>query len=191
MSTMTREGTERRHGTRPSPRHAGGARGAAAVAVAAPELEPRRETRPNHLRVVRTTERVRSRPRLRPGLAMVLTASLFLTLFAVAGAHTLLVQGQVQLDQVDAELATEQARYQVLREQVAELESPDRIVAAAHEQGMVTPDDLVYLQPRALDRSAVGPTTGDDSEPVDDPTAGGAPDQGWPAMKPLLEATAP
>jgi cell division protein FtsL len=167
-------------------------RGAAAVAVApapSPGPRPRPEARPDHLRVVAPSERARRG--LTPARAVLLTALLFATLFAVAVAHTMLVQGQVKLDRIDAELAVEQARYQQLRKDVAELESPARIVEAAHQQGMVTPDDLVYLQPAAPDPSAVGPTTGDDHEPGADPTVGVDPDSTWPMMKPLLEAPAP
>ena len=43
---------------------------------------------------------------------------------------------------------------------------------AANDMGMVTPDDLQYLQPPAPDASTVGPTTGDDDEPAADPTVG-------------------
>ena len=70
---------------------------------------------------------------------MVLTALLFIVLFAVAGAQSLLVQGQVRLDTVDKQLTEQQARYQELRKDVAEKESPERIVAAAHEQGWSRP----------------------------------------------------
>ena len=124
-------------------------------------------------------------------MAVLLTAAIFVTLLAVAMAQTVLVQGQVRLDELDAQLADEQARYQELRTDVAELESPDRIVEAAHEQGMVTPDDLLYLQPPAPDASAVGPTTGDDDEPAADPTVGADPDRAWSEVKPMLEAPAP
>jgi cell division protein FtsL len=126
-----------------------------------------------------------------PGLAVLLSAALFATLLAVAVSHTVLVQGQVRLDDLDAQLVAEQARYQVLRTKVASLESPDRIVEAAEAQGMVIPDDLVYLQPSAPDASAVGPTTGDDSEPGADPTVGVQPDHAWSDIKALLEAPAP
>ena len=105
-------------------------------------------------------------------MAVLLTAALFATLLAVAVAHTVLVEGQVRLDELDAQLVEEQARYQELRTEVAELESPARIVQAAHDMGMVTPDDLQYLQPPAPDASTVGPTTGDDDEPAADPTVG-------------------
>jgi cell division protein FtsL len=124
-------------------------------------------------------------------MAVVLTAALFATLLAVAVAHTVLVEGQVRLDQLDAQLVEEQARYQELRTAVARLESPDRIVRAAQEQGMVTPDDLVYLQPPAPDPSTVGPTSGDDDEPAADPTVGEDPERAWSEVKSLLEAPAP
>ena len=74
---------------------------------------------------------------------------------------------------------------------MAELESPERIVAAAQGQGMVAPDDLVYLQPPAEDPSTVGPTTGDEDEPAADPTVGADPDRSWASMKALLETPTP
>jgi hypothetical protein len=119
-------------------------------------------------------------------MAVVLTAALFATLLALAVSHTVLVEGQVQLDRLDARLVAEQARYQELRTEVAALESPPRIVHAAQQQGMVTPEDLVYLQPPAPDPSTVGPTTGDDDEPAADPTVGAGPDRAWSEVKPLL-----
>jgi cell division protein FtsL len=129
---------------------------------------------------------------------VLLSAALFATLLAVAVAHTVLVQGQVRLDDLDAELVEQQALYQELRTEVAELESPTRVVQAANEMGMVTPDDLTYLQPSAPDAAAVGPTTGDDHEPDADPTAGaggggGPSDPGhtWADVKPLLELPSP
>lgn len=176
----------------PELRRAYATRGAVAVAVApdpAPGPRARPEARPHHLRVVAPAERVRRS--LTPAMAVLLSAFLFATLFAVAIAHTVLVQGQVKLDRLDAQLTTEQARYQELRKDVAELESPTRIVDAAHEQGMVIPDDLVYLQPAAPDLSTVGPTPGDDHEPAAHPTVGADPDRTWAKMKPLLEGPTP
>jgi cell division protein FtsL len=115
-------------------------------------------------------------------VAVLLTATLFALLFALAMAHTVLVEGQVRLDELDRELTVEQARYQELRQEVATLESPERIVAAAHEQGMVTPDDLVYLQPPAADATTDTDVT---SEPAQ------SDDELWSNIKPLLEAPAP
>jgi cell division protein FtsL len=201
MTATTTDPRTRRHAaptrreTR-APRHTYATSGAAAMAVApaaqthpAPAPRPRPAERPNHLRVVAPSERVRRR--LTPGMAVLLTAALFATLLAVAVAHTVLVEGQVRLDQLDRQLVDEQARYQELRTEVAQLESPERIVQSANEMGMVTPDDLQYLQPPAPDASTVGPTTGDDDEPAADPTVGAEPDRPWADVKPLLEAPAP
>lgn len=139
---------------------------------------PRR--RPDHLRVVRPDEAPTGRGlrRLTPRAGLVLTAVLFLVLFAVAGAQSLLVQGQLRLDGAEKRLAAEQARYQELRKELAGMESPERIVAAAHAQGMVTPSDLVYLQPADADLGDTGATT------ADAPTSTG---RDWSSVKPLLE----
>lgn len=164
--------------------------GAAALAVA-PVLpsparpEPARAPRPRHLRVVAPSERTRRR--LSPATAVLASVGLLVVLFAVAVSQTVLVQGQARLDELDAQLAVEQARYQELRLDVAQMESPERIVAAAHERGMVTPDDLVYLQPSSPDLPPDG-TTG---QP--DPTVAGATDLGvaWSTVKPLLGEPTP
>ena len=181
---------------RPRRATSGGARyltrGAAAVAVdAQPLAAPRRgpAERPNHLRVVAPAERTRRR--LTPGMAVLLSAAIFVTLLAVAMAQTVLVQGQVRLDKLDAQLADEQARYQELRRDVAVLESPGRIVDAAHQQGMVEPDDLLYLQPPSPDASAPSTTAGAATAVTDGPTVGANPDRAWSEVKPMLEATGP
>jgi cell division protein FtsL len=165
---------------RPAPRAAYVSQGSAAVAPA-PEVNPRprREdpSRADHLRVVAPSER--RRRRVTPAAAVLLTATVFALLFGVAIAHTVLVEGQVRLDELDRELTVEQARYQELRQEVAALESPSRVVAAAHEQGMVTPEDLVYLQPPPAEPTS-DPDATTDPEPV--PTD----DQVWSNIKPLL-----
>jgi cell division protein FtsL len=159
-------------------------RGGAALAPApdrqvAPHPVPKTDAR--HLRVVAPSERVRRR--LTPAMGVVMTGLLFAMLFAIAIAHTLLVQGQIRLDGIDEKLTVEQARYQQLRNEVAGMESPARVVAAAQALGMVAPDDLVYLQPDAAVHSPNGGAgaTGSTSAPAG---------TDWSAMKPLLEAPA-
>jgi cell division protein FtsL len=140
--------------------------------------------------VVAPAERVRRR--LTPAAGVVLTAFVFVTLFAVAISQTLLVQGQIRLDGLDRQLATEQARYQELRKEVAEAESPARVVAAAEALGMVTPQDLVYLQPDASDASdAIEAPEAPDGSGTEVAGAPAAPRGGWSTVKPLLEAPAP
>lgn len=137
-----------------------------------------------HLRVVAPADRVRRR--LTPATGVLLTGLLFVTLFLIAIAHTLLVQGQLRLDGLDADLRVEQARYQVLRTKVAEMESPARVVAAAEQLGMVTPEDLVYLQP-AAPQATLPPEV----STSDVGLASSGPNATWGAVKPLLEALAP
>ncbi len=165
-------------------------RGGAALAAAPvrrPAPSPAPERVPRHLRVVAPAERVRRR--LTPATGVLLTALLFVTLFLVAIAQTVLVQGQIRLDGLDTQLTAEQARYQELRTQVAEMESPARVVAAAEAMGMVAPQDLVYLQPDATHGQSRPPAS-----PAPDPAEGdvvsGA-DSTWSVMKPLLESPAP
>ena len=158
--------------------------------AAAPVHAPRPNQRPrpvegpvrrhDHLRVVRPDERVRRR--LTPKAGVVLTVVLFVVLLAVAGSQSLLVQAQVRLDAVDKQLTAEQQRYQQLRKDLAEMESPERIVAAAQAQGMVTPSDLVYLQPDEPGSSS--PSSDADAEVA-------RTSERWSDVKPLLEAPTP
>jgi len=87
----------------------------------------------------------RRRARLLVVAAGLLTA---LTLFGVATAHVLLAQEQFRLAKLQTQAAAEQSRNEQLKLEVAQLESPERIVAAAQERlGMVTPPTITYLAP--------------------------------------------
>lgn len=121
--------------------------------------------------------RLRARRRRNVAVASVLVFA-FMLLGAVV-AHNLLIQGQVRLQQIEREVANQQARYQRLRLEVARLESPERIVAAAQQRlGMVPPPGVTYLSPD-------GPLTG----PVDpgatvEPSTSNTPS--WASIKPHL-----
>lgn len=160
--------------------------------VRRPEPQPRRPERARHLRVVGPRERTRRR--LTPAAGIALTAALFVTLFAVAVAQTVLVQEQMRLDDLDSKLTTEQARYQELRTAVAELESPERVVTAAEELGMVSPADLVYLQPSSPDPTTTAADGSTDAGAV--AGSGGAglardANGSWSEIKPLLDSATP
>jgi hypothetical protein len=140
-------------------------------------------SRTGHLRVVQPGERTRRR--LTPYGGLLLTALLFLVMAGLAGAHTLIAQGQIRLDELDAKVRTEQARYQRLRQDVAAAESPERVVAAAQAQGMVTPEDLVYLQPDTASEDVEAPVdAADDGASISTETS-------WATVKPMLETPAP
>ncbi len=121
---------------------------------------------------------VASRQR-RARLLLVLAGLLVIgSLFGVVICHAMLVTGQGRLDDLEQQVSQEQTRYQALRLEVAELESPGRIVEAAHALGMVSPAEITYLTPVAP--SAAGAGAGSE---VGAATAGAAP---WATVKPLL-----
>jgi cell division protein FtsL len=73
---------------------------------------------------------------------------LFLVLFGLAVFHTVLIGAQGRLDELDAQIEAQQDRQLRLRLQLAELESPERIVdAATDDLGMVPPGEVVWLAP--------------------------------------------
>ena len=116
------------------------------MAVQARELRraPRRSgaTRPD-LRVVgRATRQRRTGVRLAAGVL-----ALFLALFGNAVAHSVLVSGQERLDGLNARVEQQQAENQRLHLRAAALESPNRIVEAAKDLGMVPPAQTEWLAP--------------------------------------------
>jgi hypothetical protein len=134
----------------PRPRAATATAGAMAAATAtataahaAPQARRRPGTAPAPppLAVVARPRRVR-RLRMVGGLAAVL---LFAALLGLAVFHSMLVQGQLGIDRADDQIEQEQMHQRELREQVAALAAPDRIVAEATRRGMVQPQQRAYL----------------------------------------------
>ena len=96
------------------------------------------ERRHRHLRSVDTSTAPATRGR--PKVHIVIgfwVGALFAVLFAVAVLQTVLVQGQIRLDGLHADVAEAQVHVQDLRVQVAEMESPSRVLTEATERGMV------------------------------------------------------
>lgn len=109
--------------------------------------------------------------------AVVLAATLLL---ALAGSHAVLVSNQVRVDRLEQEVADVQARHQELRLEVARLEAPERIVAAATERlGMVPPDTVTYLPGPEETAPGADPAT-DGTTPTDQAPAS------WGVVKPYL-----
>jgi hypothetical protein len=105
---------------------------------------------------------------------------LFAALFGVAVSHALLIEGQAKVDDLDQQVAAEQARYEELRRDVAELEAPQRILGeATGELGMVPAGDPVWLSP---DEPAPTDDLPDDPLPE-------SPDTSAARVKPYLEPT--
>jgi cell division protein FtsL len=74
---------------------------------------------------------------------------LCVSLFGVVTFHVVLTEGQLDLERLRAETSTQTARNTRLRLEVAQLESPDWIVAAAESFGMRPAKDVTYLSPAA------------------------------------------
>ena len=174
------------------------------AAVAAPSRRTDRAPRPAEpprrapLRVVRPEERrdarrARRRARALAGMIVVIVAA---GLFGVVALHVILTQNQFRLDSVRQQATAEQAKYERLRLEVAELESPQRIVDTAQQRlGMVTPPDVRYLTPPAGTSAASGGAAanggsgtkaGKTGEAGAAPATTGPAPSGWAAVKPQL-----
>ena len=152
-----------------------------------PKTAPEAPPRADHLRVLRDGERTEAeQARLVRGAVVLVVAVGALVLFGVVVFHVLLTQNQFRLDKLQEESIDRQAEYDRLRLQVAELESPDRIVAAAHDLGMVTPPKVTYLAPTVEET----PAADDDTRSTHRSGAGAGEGSGgetsWSTVKPHL-----
>lgn len=118
------------------------------------------------------------------GLAVV---SLFGVLFALAAFQTKLAQDQLELDRLQREIRSAQLDYERLRGEVARLEAPESIVAAAQALGLVPPDPaaITYVTPTPQAVAALAVVTG---EPGAVGPGGGpaTPTDDWSAVKPIV-----
>jgi cell division protein FtsL len=102
-----------------------------------------------------------------------------LCVFGVVVFHVVLTQNQFRLDALQAQALERQADYDRLRLQVAELESPDRIVADAQQRlGMVPAPKVTYLAPTIEEPTGEATATQTDG----DLAAGSS----WSVVKPHL-----
>ncbi len=122
--------------------------------MSAPELvgpasRPRPPQTPRHLRLVGVEELAAIRRRRRIRFAsMAVAAFVIVLLFAAVGMHVVLAQNQFRLDQLNAQAAAQQSRYQQLQLQVDQLSSPERIIGTAEGKlGMVEPAAVTFLNP--------------------------------------------
>lgn len=75
------------------------------------------------------------------------TAGAFVSLMFVAGFHSILVSGQHDVDVLQARLSAGRGETQMLRMEVAQLESPGRILDVARGRlGLVAPPNRIYLE---------------------------------------------
>jgi cell division protein FtsL len=151
----------------------------------APARVPSTAPAERRLRVV-SDQRVIAAKRRRALRALVLGVGAVMmgALFALAAFHAMLASGQAELDKIEDRVSDAQARYEQLRLDVAELESPSRIVREAQERlGMVPPPDVTYLTPSEAVAAEVGQAAALD-RPLTNSEAGDR--AAWAAVKPYL-----
>lgn len=90
-----------------------------------------------------------------------------LIVFGEVLAQVVLAQDQFRLEQLQTTSADQQAKYDRLRLQVAELEAPHRIVATAQQLGMIVPPGVTYLAPSADATPPAGTSTAPSGSPGD------------------------
>lgn len=110
---------------------------------------PRHSPEPSRapLRVLESPDRSQWRVAQRPRLLMAGgVAVICLVLLGVVAAHVMLAQSQLRLDKLNNQLASQVGVHRHLEAQVAQLESPSRIVTAAQQRmHMVVPASVTYL----------------------------------------------
>ena len=122
----------------------------------------------------------RVRRRRARGFAAGVAVLVALGLLGIASLHVVLTQGQFRLARLEEQATQQQSRYEQLRLQVAELESPERIVAVAQERlGMISPPGVTYLSPS-------GPAADAPVAKKPAPAASGGPSSSWNEVKPHL-----
>ncbi|MBO0691900.1 MAG: hypothetical protein J2P58_03290 [Acidimicrobiaceae bacterium] len=137
-----------------------------------------------HLRVVEP------RPRRRPSARVLFLAAsgvVIAVAFGLVYLHVVMAERQFRLDDLNTRVANEQAQYQQLRLQVAQLSSPQQIISTAEGKlGMRQPSSVIYLSPKSGSASATSGASGLGTDPKSgERTVVPAPqgDANWPAIK--------
>lgn len=107
----------------------------------------------------------------------VLTVMTVVIGFAAVAMHATLAQDQLVLDTGRTQVQRAERVNQHLRVEVAELESPERVVAVAVALGMRSPDEVTFMPASgtAVGTAAVGTSSGpaaDSASSADAPRAG-------------------
>jgi len=122
------------------------AEGRRAANLRAPQ-ESTREGFRSRLRLVDRTAPERRRIGLLAGVVGVVVV-----LFAIAAAQTLIISEQAHIDRVNNRIAEAETRAELLRVELAQLQSPQNITTAATTKlGMIPSPTPVYLQPKVTD----------------------------------------
>lgn len=156
-----------------------------AVALRAPSTRhapssprPVRTRRAATLRVVDAAAQRRTR-RVRRVLAG-FVVTVVVSLVAAVCFHVVVAQTQIEIEELEGQVAAEQHRYEQLRLLVAASSSPERISTRARELGMVVPTEPMSVV--AVPTDAAAPP----GAPAD--STGTTLAESWPKVKPHLDS---
>ena len=93
-------------------------------------------------------------------------------MFGLVAFQAKIAADQQRLDRVEQEMSDAQATYERLRLAVAQLESPQTVISAAEDKGMVVPDKVTYVTPSMADVLAVALAEGRSPAPAERATTG-------------------
>lgn len=95
------------------------------------------------------------RPKLKPWL--LLTLGVIVAFFGLIFSRISLDRSAFVLEELETEIATQEARHWDLRLEVARLHDPVRIAAVAEEMGLVFPEERLALDTKVADRRVLDP----------------------------------
>lgn len=118
----------------------------AARRTATARRAPQRGASRPALRVVQPDERAPGRGRSTVVLTLVLLTIVFLAVFGLVVFQTVIVQTQSEIDELDSRIADSREEIDQLDIDIAELESPERILAeATGPLGMISPGEVLMI----------------------------------------------
>jgi cell division protein FtsL len=163
----------------------------------APAVQEGQERSPQ-LRLVR--QQARRRANRRHLVVSIAIGTVAVVCMGLVALHVLIAENQFQLDNLQQQASAQQANYEKLRLNVAQLEAPSRIVSVAEGKlGMRQPGSVTYLPATSASAGAAnqpGSAQAGGTQFGNQPTSGGsvsggtvsAPegDADWPTIKPFL-----
>jgi cell division protein FtsL len=136
------------------------------------QLEPleQPEQAARHLRLV--DRDARRRTNRRHAIVLVAITGIAVVCLALVALHVLIAENQFRLDRLQQQASAQQAHYEKLRLEVAQLEAPARIVGLAEDTGMRQPASVIYLP--ATSAPSAGGTTASSAAPTTAKAGSGA-----------------
>jgi cell division protein FtsL len=103
------------------------------------------DDRPRHRGAPRPDLRIVPKPRAAVNAALVLGFVVVVLMLGTVVLHTRLAERQVQIDQLEQDVEASRSRFDVLRQQRAELRSPTRLALEAQHLGMIPAPRTEFL----------------------------------------------